>query len=415
MRRISIFLVLMALTVAIALPAATDEGKKPWTPDDLWKLKRVGDNQVSPDGKWIAYVVSVTDFEENNRNSDIWIIPAGGGEGRRMTTSPKSDNHPRWSPDGKTIAFLSSRDDSRQIYILPLQGGEARKATDIYGGVGDFIWTHDGAGFIFTARIYPGCEDFDCVKERDEEKEKCKVTAMVHKSLMYRHWDTYEDGKVQHLFHIATEDGEPRDLTPELKFDALTYWLGSAGREFDLSPDGKTIYFAGKQDEDQAVSYNEEIWMVSIEGGEAKKLTSNPAADSHPRISPDGKYIAYRATRRPGYESDRYELTVIKLPDGEPVSLTPDFALLVTRWYEDLLQRRGPGRYKSLQRSGQRRENRDGDRRQGRRGARLSSQCPAGPEGQILHLPLQADGALLRDIPLQRKGWWGEEAHRRQR
>ena len=83
MRRISIFLVLMALTVAIALPAATDEGKKPWTPDDLWKLKRVGDNQVSPDGKWIAYVVSVTDFEENNRNSDIWIIPAGGGEGCR--------------------------------------------------------------------------------------------------------------------------------------------------------------------------------------------------------------------------------------------------------------------------------------------------------------------------------------------
>ena len=326
MRRISIFLVVMALTAAIVLPAAADEGKKPWTPDDLWKLKRVGDNQVSPDGKWIAYVVSVTDFDENSRNSDIWIIPAGGGEGRRMTTSLKSDNHPRWSPDGTTIAFLSSRDDSRQIYILPLQGGEARKATDIYGGVGDFIWTNDGAGFIFTARIYPGCEDFECVEEKDEEKEKCKVTAMVHKSLMYRHWDTYEDGKVQHLFHIAAEDGEPRDLTPALKFDALTYWLGSAGREFDLSPDGKTIYFAGKQDEDQAVSYNEEIWMVSLEGdGEVQKVTSNPAADSHPRISPDGKYIAYRATRRPGYESDRYELTVIKLPDGEPVSLTPDF------------------------------------------------------------------------------------------
>jgi dipeptidyl aminopeptidase/acylaminoacyl peptidase len=315
-------IVLVAACFASGVFAAE---KKPWTPDDIWKLKGVGDCRLSPDGKWVAYVVTVTDFDENSRNSDIWIVPADGGTPRRMTTGEKGDNSPRWSPDGNTIALLSSRDGAPQIYILPVSGGEARKVTDVHGGVEEFIWTPDGTGFIFSARTYLDCPDFDCVKERDEEKEKDKVSAMVHEHLMYRHWDTYEDGKVQHMFHVPLEGGEPRDLTPELEYDALTYWLASAGTDFDLGPDGKTLYFSGKQDPDQAVSYNEEIWRVSLAGGPVEKVTGNPAADSHPRLSPDGKRLAWRATRRPGYESDRYELMVMDLPGGEPRSLTAGF------------------------------------------------------------------------------------------
>ncbi len=299
--------------------------KKPWTPEDIWKLRSVSDPQLSEDGEWIAYVVSVTDFDENSGNSDIWIIPSNGGKARRMTTSEKGDNHPRWSPDGRTIAFLSSRDGALQIYLLPVTGGEAKELTDFPGGVGDMMWTRDGTGLIFTGRVYPDCPDLDCVTERDEEKEKEKVSAMVHKRLLYRHWDTYEDGKADHLFYISIEGGDPRDLTPGLEHDALTYWLASWGREFDLTPDGKTLYFAGKQDADQAVSYNEEIWRVSLDGGDIERVTDNPAADTHPRISPDGAYLAYRATRRPYYESDRYQLMVMELPDGEPRSLTGHF------------------------------------------------------------------------------------------
>jgi dipeptidyl aminopeptidase/acylaminoacyl peptidase len=323
MRKAAIItLSILLVTVSAGLHASE---KKPWTADDLWKLKRLGDPQLSPDGKWIAYVLSITDFEKDRSNSDIWLIPADGGAPRRMTTSEKGDYNPRWSPCGTTIAFLSSRDGDPQIYLLPLHGGEARKSTDFPGGIGDMIWTHDGKGFIFTGRVYPDCPDFDCVTKRDEEKEEEKVTAMVHKRLLYRHWDTYEDGKAQHLFYVELEDGEPRDLTPGLEFDALTYWLASAGRDFDLSPDGAMLYFSGKQDDDQAVSYNEEIWRVPLEGGEIERVTDNPAADSHPRISPDGRYLAYRATRRPYYESDRYELMVMELPSGEPKSLTAGF------------------------------------------------------------------------------------------
>jgi len=319
-----LFAVLLVATVLV-FSGAAEAAKKPWTPEDLWKLKGVSDPQLSPGGKWIAYVVSVTDFEENSRNSDVWVVPAGGGEPRRMTTSEKSDNTPRWSPDGSRIAFLSTREDGRQIHVMPFGGGEAVKLTDFPDGVGDLMWTHDGKGIVFTGRIYADCPDLDCVREWDEEKEKCKVSGIVHESLMYRHWNTYGDGKAQHFFYVSSEGGEPRDLTPGLEHDALTYWLASAGRDFDLSPDGRTLYFSGKQDPDQAVSYNEDIWMVPLEGGEVTRVTDDPAAESHPRVSPDGRHLAYRATRRPRYESDRYELVVMELPDGEPRSLTADF------------------------------------------------------------------------------------------
>jgi len=325
MRYKSFFLAVLLVAAVLVFSGVAETAKKPWTPEDLWKLKGVSDPQLSPDGRWIAYVVSVTDFDENSRNSDIWIVPAEGGEPRRMTTSEKGDSSPRWSPDGSRIAFLSSREEGSQIHVIPVGGGEAVKLTDFPGGVGDLMWTRDGKGFVFTGRVYADCPDLDCVKKRDEEKEKCKVTGMVHKSLMYRHWNTYDDGKAQHLFYISLEGDEPRDLMPGLEYDALTYWLASVGRDFDLSPDGKTVYFSGKQDPDQAVSYNEAIWMVPFEGGAVERVTDNPAAESHPRVSPDGRYLAYRGTRRPFYESDRYELFVMELPGGEPRSLTADF------------------------------------------------------------------------------------------
>jgi dipeptidyl aminopeptidase/acylaminoacyl peptidase len=312
-----------ALMLGIA--AGTAAQKKPFTPETIASLKGVGEPRLSPDGKWIAFTVTITDFEKNSRNSDIWLMPSDGGTARRLTTSEKADNNPVWSPNGASIAFLSGREGSMQIYILPLSGGEARKVTDVPGGVGDMMWTRDGRGFVFTADIYPDCRDFDCVKKKDEEKEKSKVSAMVHEALMYRHWDAYEDGKVQHLFFIGADGGTPRDLTPDMKYDALTYWLASAGRDFDMSPDGRTVYFSGKQDPDQAVSYNEDIWMVPLSGGEAKKITKNPAADTHPRVSPNGRMLAWRATRRPGYESDRYELVVMDLPAGEPRSITAGY------------------------------------------------------------------------------------------
>ncbi len=319
------FALLAGAAFACSSFAAAFAGQKPFTPETLASLKAVGEPRLSPDGRWIVFAVTVTDFEKDGRDSDIWLMSADGGGMRRLTTSDKADQNPEWSPDGASLAFLSGRDGSMQIHVLPLGGGEARKVTDFPGGVGDMIWTPDGGGFVFAADVYPDCPDLDCTRKRDEERDRSKVSAKVHETLLYRHWDAYEDGKVQHLFHVPAEGGTPRDLTPGLRFDALTYWLASAGRDFDLAPDGGTVYFSGKQDADQAVSYNEDIWAASLAGGGARKITTNPAADSHPRVSPDGRRLAWRATRRPRYESDRYELVVMDLPAGEPRSLTAGY------------------------------------------------------------------------------------------
>ncbi|HVO76778.1 MAG TPA: S9 family peptidase [Candidatus Bathyarchaeia archaeon] len=316
---------LAALCVVAVCSSTGAIDKKPLTPGEIWRLKAVGEPQLSPDGKWIAYTVTTTDLDKNSRNADVWLVSSDGGEPRRLTTSEKRDDTPVWSPDGASLAFISARDGDPQIFILPVGGGEARRVTDFPGGVDNMIWTPNGKGFVFAARTYLDCADLDCIKKKDKEKEESKLGALVHDHLMYRHWNEYEDGKVQHLFYIPVDGGAPRNLTKELKYDALTFFLASAGRDFEISPDGGMLYFSGKQDSNQAVSYNEDVWCVPLAGGAVKRVTTNLASDTHPRVSPDGKYLAYRATRRPGYESDREELMVMALPNGAPRSITADF------------------------------------------------------------------------------------------
>jgi len=331
----SCFFFLAAFTF-ISVAGAAEEASEPWTPGDLWKLKRVGGPALSPDGAMVAYQVTETEFDKNRSRTHVRVVRTDGTGDRRVTRAVKgSDSHPVWSPDGRTLAFLSTRREGNQIYTLPLaDGGEARPVLEFPGGVEEFVFTPDGQALVFAARTWPECgHDLRCIRKKDKEKKRRKVSAMVHEHLLYRHWDAYEDGKVQHLFRCSLDGSEVLDLTPKLRWDALTFWLASMGREFDVSPDGKWVYFSGKQDEDQAVSYDYQIYRVPATGGEVEILTGNPASDMLPRVSPDGETLAWRASRRPGYESDRYELMVRPVEGGEPRSLTAELDLSVGRIY----------------------------------------------------------------------------------
>ena len=170
---------------ALAIPAQ-DFSKHAITFDDLIKLHRVAEAQVSPDGKWVAYTVSTPDMDANRGASNIWVVQTTGGAAMQLTQSGH-DSSPGWSPDGKTLAFLSSRSGDSQVYLLSMEGGEAHPLTKISTGADMVKWSPDGKTIAFTSGVYPDCKDDDCNSKRDAEKEKNKVKVHVAQHLLFRH------------------------------------------------------------------------------------------------------------------------------------------------------------------------------------------------------------------------------------
>lgn len=305
--------------------------------DDLLACQRLSDPKVSPDGNWVAYVVGVPDKDANRVNSDIWLVPAGGGAPRQLTRSPKHDRHPTWSPDSKWIAFESNRDGEFQVYVIPVDGGEARKMTTISTEANQPVWSPDGRHIAFVSAVFPEfsgkpfAEADRLNKEKLDGREKSKVKARVITRLLYRHWDSWVDDKRQHLFVVPVKDGvsagEPKNLTPGDRDAVPTSSTFSAGDEFDFSPDGRELTYTATPTpaREEAWSTNHDLWTVDIATGERRQRTTNAAADGCPHYSPDGRWIAYRAQARAGFEADRWQLMLLDRAGGTARSLTASF------------------------------------------------------------------------------------------
>lgn len=305
----SLFLisVLTLFILFISTSSIFTQDRKAITVEDLYAIGRVADPQLSPDGNTLLYVVTYYDVEKNSSNSDIFSVDLLGKEPRQLTNSPKADNNPRWSPDGTTIAFISSREGGPQVWLMNADGSNQRKLTSISTGASGVEWSPKGTHLIFSSEVYPDCADDDCNKKRDEEKEKSTVKARIFEKLPIRVWDHWREGKVSHLFVIPTESGTPKDVTPG-EYDSPPIDLGS-GHDYAISPDGKEIVYEKNTDLHVMVSTNNDIWLADIDGNNARCITTeNRAVDNQPVYSPDGKYIAYRAMKRPGYEADAYSL-----------------------------------------------------------------------------------------------------------
>ena len=247
------------------------------------KMHRVAEPAVSPDGKWVVYTVATPDMDANRNASNIWLVSTESGAPVQLTQSGK-DSSPVWSPDGKMIAFLSSRAGDSQIYLLSLDGGEAHPWTSISTGVDIVKWSPDGKALAFTSSVYPDCKDDACNKKRDEEKEKNKVKAHVAEHLLYRHWNHWNGGKRGHLFVVpaptsleqSEASSKPVDLTPGADYDVPPDQRGGAA-DINFSPDGKELCFTAVADPVEAISTNGDLFFVSTAGGaEPKKITTNP-------------------------------------------------------------------------------------------------------------------------------------------
>ena len=316
-------LLLASLTIVFSSHAQTS-AKHPMTFSDLIQLHRVSGAAISKDGKWVAYSVSTPDMEANRGISNIWIVSTSGGDPIQVTQGGR-DNSPAWSPDGKTIAFLSARDGNSQVYLLSMQGGEAKKLTQLSTGADLFHWSPDGKMIAFTSSVYVDCKDDPCNAKRDEEKEKSKVKARIYDHLLYRHWDHWSEGKRSHLF-VMPADGSAaaKDLTPGADYDVPPEERGGPG-DFNFSPDSKEICFTAVTDKVEAISTNGDLFLVPVAGGEPKRITTQPGFDGNPVYSPDGRTIAYHAQLTAGYEADKWRVMLFDRQTSKSENLSESF------------------------------------------------------------------------------------------
>jgi dipeptidyl aminopeptidase/acylaminoacyl peptidase len=316
-------LLLASLALAFALHAQTS-AKRAMTFDDMIKLHRLGGASISNDGKWVAYSVATPDLDANRSISNVWIVSTSGGDPIQVTQGGR-DNSPAWSPDGKTLAFLSARDGNSQIYLLSLEGGEAKKLTQLSTGADLFHWSPDGKTIAFTSSVYPDCKDDACNAKRDEEKEKSKVKARIYDHLLYRHWDHWSEGKRGHLFVIPADgSASARDLMPGADYDIPPDQRGEAS-DFNFSPDNQEICYTAVTDKVEAISTNGDLFIVPVGGGESKRITTQPGFDGNPVYSPDGHSIAYHAQLTASYESDRWRVMRYDRQSGKNENLSENF------------------------------------------------------------------------------------------
>ena len=308
------------------------------------KLKRVGAPVPSLDGKWVVFDCVDVDLEANTRISHLWIVPASGGESRRLNPTPNHEERPRFSPDGKRLIWTSKATDPAQIWMCDFDSGNGgfvgkpHQLTEISTGADGGIWSPDGKSIVFVSAVYPDCKDNACNEQRDEELKKSKVKAKIFSRLFYRHWAAFTEFKRSHLFvqsveapvsgagsgnAAGTAATTARDLTPG-DHDVPPFNLGGQDM-YAISPDGQEVAYTSNIDEVEATSTNNEIFVVPLAGGTPKKISTSPGADTTPLYSPDGKYLAWRSQDRPGFEADKWRLLVQDRQSKKTRDLTEKF------------------------------------------------------------------------------------------
>ncbi len=310
---------------------------KPFTADDLVRLARVSDPQVSPDGRRVAYSLRETDMEANRGRNDLWLLELDGrgsagaaAAPRRLTQHPASDSAPRWAPDGRGLYFLSSRGGSSQVWYLSLTGGEPQPVTDLPLDVGSFEVSPRGDRLAVSMEVFPDCADLKCTVDRKAAQGKQKATGKVYDRLFVRHWDTWKDATLSQLFTVSMgadgKAGAPVKVSGGVVGDVPSKPFGG-DEDYTFSPDGSRIVFSARlADRTEPWSTNFDLYEVAADGsGAPRNLTAdNPAWDAQPVFLGNGD-LAWLAMARPGFEADKYTVMLRSARDGKTRALTADW------------------------------------------------------------------------------------------
>ena len=332
------FATITFLFVSSLFAQSQSSGKHAFTFEDMMALKRVGAPVPSPEGKWVVFDCEDVDLAANTKISHLWIVPASGGESRRLNPTANHEERPRFSPDGKRLIWTSKATDPAQIWMCdfdPNAGalvGKPHQVTNISTGADGAIWSPDGQNILFVSAVYPDCQNDASNKQRDEELKKSKVKAKIFTRLFYRHWNAFTEFKRSHLFVIsadanASTDATARpasDLTPG-DHDVPPFSLGGQDM-YAISPDGQEVAYTSNIDEVEATSTNNDILSCRLlVPRRRKKISTSPGADTTPLYSPDGKYLAWRSQARAGFEADKWRLLVQDRQSGKARDLTEKF------------------------------------------------------------------------------------------
>jgi dipeptidyl aminopeptidase/acylaminoacyl peptidase len=308
----------LLLAAASALAAQT---RTALSVEKFLAVKAVSDPQLSPDGRLVAFSVSTPTLEDNRNQSRIWLADLGSGETWEATSGAGSERAPRWAPDGKTLAYISTREDGAQIWRLPIRGGEPVRLSSVPGGVSDFWWSPGGKALFYVKDVsWPAAQDINRLSG------PYPTDAKLWTGLFYRHWDEWRVGLRQHLFRLPLGDSTGTDVTP-FDRDVPTLALGGVGVAF--SQFGTEVAVVLNPDSVPATSTNNDIFVMGPDGAGRQAITTNPANDNSPAYSPDSRYVAYLAMTVPGFEADRQQLMLYERATGRRRSLTPDWPLSI--------------------------------------------------------------------------------------
>ena len=350
-------IVLVGAIAGVDAQSARAISGRAMTIDDLITSVRVAEPQLSPDGTLVAYVRTVTDGKTGRRNADIWRVPADGSAPPRLLLGgDSSELTPTYSPDGRHVAFISTRSGAPQVFLATADGQDVRALTKLAMGVQTpLAFSPDSTRVAFVSDVYPNCADGlsaglsavalakaealakadafakaeECNARRAEEAEKNPVKVHHVKRLLFRHWSDWREELRHHIFVTEIATGNTVDVTPG-DFDSPPFFNEDHGIAF--SPDSKQIAFVSNREGGDAEAWttNHDVWIVPVTGGSARGLTaSNKAADMQPTWSPDGRKILVRSQRRAGFESDRWYLDVIDVATGQRQTIfdAPDLSV----------------------------------------------------------------------------------------